>query len=235
MMMNPMQEQLHLRFDKELERLNPRQRQAVEHIEGPVLVIAGPGTGKTQILAARIGNILRQTDTAPHNILCLTFTDTGRVEMRNRLFRFIGPDAYRIAIHTFHSFCNEVIQDNISYFGKLNLEPVSELEEVELFRALVDGIGGDNPLKRYGGDVYADTARLKNLFRLMKKEAWTPDFLEERIDAYLRELPTKEGFFTTGNTRSSSPGIPRRRRSPGRRSAWRSCAAACACIPATRR
>lgn len=209
MMMNPMQEQLHLRFDKELERLNPRQRQAVEHIEGPVLVIAGPGTGKTQILAARIGNILRQTDTAPHNILCLTFTDTGRVEMRNRLFRFIGPDAYRIAIHTFHSFCNEVIQDNISYFGKLNLEPVSELEEVELFRALVDGIGGDNPLKRYGGDVYADTARLKNLFRLMKKEAWTPDFLEERIDAYLRELPTKEGFFYKRKYKEFQPGDPK--------------------------
>src|SRR5579862_4062911 len=109
-------------FDQAFEKLNPAQRQAVENIEGPVLVIAGPGTGKTQILATRIGKILQQTDTPAHSILCLTYTDTGRVEMRNRLFNLIGPAAYRVNIHTFHSFCNEVIQDNLYYFGKQNLE-----------------------------------------------------------------------------------------------------------------
>src|SRR5579872_4437193 len=92
-------------FAEALARLNPAQREAVSAIEGPVLVIAGPGTGKTQILAGRIGKILQDTDTPPHSILCLTYTDTGRVEMRNRLFRLIGPAAYRVNIHTFHSFC----------------------------------------------------------------------------------------------------------------------------------
>ncbi|NNM94320.1 MAG: UvrD-helicase domain-containing protein, partial [Bacteroidia bacterium] len=98
-------------------KLNTAQRQAVDAIDGPVLVIAGPGTGKTQILAARIGQILKQTDTKAGNILCLTYTETGRVEMRNRLFTLIGSAAYRVSIHTFHSFCNEVIQDNLSYFS----------------------------------------------------------------------------------------------------------------------
>src|ERR1700679_1819430 len=119
-------------FNQAFEKLNPAQRAAVEHIEGPVLVIAGPGTGKTQILATRIGKILQNTDTPPHCILCLTYTDTGRIEMRNRLFTLIGPAAHRVNIHTFHSFCNEVIQDNLTYFGRQNLESISELEEIEL-------------------------------------------------------------------------------------------------------
>ena len=87
-------------FNQELENLNTAQREAVETIDGPVLVVAGPGTGKTQIIAARIGYILKQTDTQPQNILCLTYTDPGTIAMRNRLLQFIGPTAYRVQIHT---------------------------------------------------------------------------------------------------------------------------------------
>src|SRR5580658_10493566 len=134
-------------FNQAFEKLNPAQRAAVENIEGPVLVIAGPGTGKTQILATRIGKILQETDTPAHGILCLTYTDTGRVEMRTRLFNIIGPDAYRVNIHTFHSFCNEVIQDNISYFGRQSMEAISELEELELFNELLKNLPIESRLK----------------------------------------------------------------------------------------
>src|SRR3990167_3480543 len=91
-------------------KLNPAQRLAVETIEGPVLVIAGPGTGKTQILSLRIANILRQTDTSPDSILALTFTNSGVNSMRKRLVELIGSTAYRVPIHTFHSFANEIIK-----------------------------------------------------------------------------------------------------------------------------
>ena len=121
-------------FLREIERLNPAQREAVDAIEGPVLVIAGPGTGKTHILAARIGNILLQTDTQPHNILCLTFTDAGVQAMRQRLLQLIGPDAHKVHIFTFHSFCNTIIQDNLDLFGRRELEPLSDLERVEIIR-----------------------------------------------------------------------------------------------------
>src|SRR6201991_1107680 len=136
------------KFRQEYAKLNPQQKLAVDTIEGPVMVIAGPGTGKTQILASRIGKILRDTDFLPQNILCLTYTDAGTVAMRRRLTDFIGPDAYRVHIHTFHSFCNEVIQDNLSLFEKNVLDPISDLEKIQLLKALIDGFSKDNPLKR---------------------------------------------------------------------------------------
>ncbi|MEL6276400.1 MAG: UvrD-helicase domain-containing protein [Bacteroidota bacterium] len=64
-------------FQQELDRLNTAQRAAVEQVEGPVMVLAGPGTGKTHLLAARIGNILLKTDAQAGNILCLTYTEAG--------------------------------------------------------------------------------------------------------------------------------------------------------------
>ena len=72
-------------FRRFLDTLNTAQRRAVEEVEGPVLVIAGPGTGKTHILTARIGNILLTTDARAQNVLCLTFTDAGANAMRQRL------------------------------------------------------------------------------------------------------------------------------------------------------
>ncbi|HVF96878.1 MAG TPA: UvrD-helicase domain-containing protein, partial [Flavisolibacter sp.] len=107
-------EKLLQKFTEEYNRLNEQQRRAVDQTEGPVMVIAGPGTGKTQILSARIGKILLSDGSVePNNILCLTYTDSGAVAMRRRLAGFIGPDAYRVHLATFHAFCNDVIQDNL--------------------------------------------------------------------------------------------------------------------------
>lgn len=189
--------------------LNPEQRAAVDQLEGPVMVIAGPGTGKTQVLALRIANILRQPDMDAGNILCLTYTENGAIEMRNRLLKIVGNAAYKIHIHTFHSFCNEVIQDNLTWFGKLDLEPIGDLEEIELFYKLIDDIPADNVLKRFRGTVYYEKNRLKELFALMKKEAWTPEYLNERIDVYLKELPAKEGFFYKRKYKTFNAGDPK--------------------------
>src|SRR3954451_19443057 len=129
---------LQKKFEQEFEKLNPQQRKAVDTIEGPVMVIAGPGTGKPQILAARIGRILLDTDALPSNILCLTYTDAGVIAMRRRLQAFIGPDAYKVNIYTFHAFCNDVIQENLSLFERNSLDAISDLERIELFKELID-------------------------------------------------------------------------------------------------
>ena len=182
-------------FNTEYKKLNDNQRLAVDTIEGPVMVIAGPGTGKTQILASRIGKILLETDTLPENILCLTYTDAGVVAMRKRLLQFIGPDAYKVNIYTFHAFCNDVIQDNLSMFEKNSLDPISELERIELFKKLIDTLPKNHPLKRYRGDVYYEVSNLQGLFSNMKKEGWTPEFMIQHIEAYLQELPNDESLI----------------------------------------
>src|SRR6201746_2322775 len=169
------------KFQQALAQLNPEQLAAINKMDGPVLVIAGPGTGKTQILAARIGKILTETDASAHEILCLTYTDAGAVAMRKRLFDFIGPDAYRVNIYTFHAFCNEIIQENLDYFGKLSLDPLSDLESAIFFRELVDAFPNDHVLKRFTGEIYFDAPNLKSLFSTMKSEAWDEPAMEKAV------------------------------------------------------
>jgi ATP-dependent DNA helicase UvrD/PcrA len=188
-------ERLEKRFAEEYNRLNEKQRLAVDAIEGPVMVIAGPGTGKTQILASRIGKILLETDAFPQNILCLTYTDAGVVAMRKRLLQFIGPDAYKVNIYTFHAFCNEVIQENLSLFEKTALDPVSDLEKIELFKQLIDSFPKNHPLKRYRGDVYFEIHNLEKLFSTMKREGWSPSFINQKIDEYISDLPNRDDFI----------------------------------------
>src|SRR5258705_10188053 len=188
-------ERLENKFLEEYNKLNPQQRKAVDTIEGPVMVIAGPGTGKTQILASRIGKILLDTDTAPQNILCLTYTDAGVVAMRKRLLQFIGPDAYKVNIYTFHAFCNDVIQENLFLFEKTALDPVSDLEKIQFFKELIDSFPKNHPLKRYRGDVYFEINNLQSLFSAMKREGWPAEFINEKIDEYLADLPNRDEFI----------------------------------------
>src|SRR3954453_10740557 len=175
--------------------LNEQQKLAVNTIEGPVMVIAGPGTGKTQILSARIGKILLNTDASPQNILCLTYTDAGVVAMRKRLLSFIGPDAYKVHLYTFHAFCNDVIQENLSLFEKTSMDPISDLEKIELYKKLIDTLPKNHPLKRYRGDVYFEVNNLQSLFSTMKREGWSPEFINGKIDEYVKSLPTRDEFI----------------------------------------
>ena len=88
-------------FEDRYQKLNDEQRQAVDTIEGPVLVVAGPGAGKTELLSMRVANILRLTDALPGNILCLTFTEAAALNMKERLAGLIGPDAYKALVDLF--------------------------------------------------------------------------------------------------------------------------------------
>jgi len=194
------------------ELLNENQKEAVTQIEGPLFVLAGPGTGKTQILALRLGYILQQTDTQPYNILCLTYTDAGTIAMRKRLLQFIGPTAYNLHIYTFHAFTNQVIRENMHFFGGIReLQPLTDLEKTEVFMDLIDQIPPDNPLKRFKGSVYYDKKNLESLFNDMKREGWDPEFVRIKVDQYLENLkddpdmyykrrtPTKAKIYEKGD------------------------------------
>ncbi|MFT7121431.1 MAG: DNA helicase-2/ATP-dependent DNA helicase PcrA, partial [Neolewinella sp.] len=196
-------------FQTELDRLNPAQRAAVEKIDGPVMVLAGPGTGKTHLLAARIGNILTETDTGAHNILCLTFTEAGVKAMRERLLKFIGPEAHRIGIFTFHGFCSNLIQQNLQYFGKLDLEPLGELEQIRVIRSLLDGLDQNTPLRQGYHDPYFYEPHLKHLFSAIKSENWELDDMEQKIDRYQKDLPTHPDFTYKRKYKDKAKGDPK--------------------------
>ncbi|KKU87228.1 MAG: UvrD/REP helicase [Microgenomates group bacterium GW2011_GWF2_47_9] len=126
-------------FETAYKELNNEQKLAVDTLDGPIMVVAGPGTGKTQTLALRIANILLKTDTDPDAILALTFTESAAKEMRERLTRFIGAAAYYINISTFHSFCVDVIKTHPSHFTiDPSVEPLSDLEKLKILRRLID-------------------------------------------------------------------------------------------------
>ncbi|MBK6901666.1 MAG: ATP-dependent helicase [Saprospirales bacterium] len=194
------------RFLQEIAKLNESQRRAVDHIDGPVLVIAGPGTGKTHILAARIGRILLETDTQAQNILCLTFTDSGVQAMRKRLLEWIGPEAHRVHIYTFHSFCNTIIQDNLELFGHRNLEPISDLERIELIRDLLGELPSEHLLKRQVGNPFQYEQQLADLFQRIKGENWGAEHVLEQIDRYVESLPSREKYRYKVNTRNNKKG-----------------------------
>lgn len=181
-------------FLAEIGKLNDAQRRAVDQIDGPVLVIAGPGTGKTHILAARVGRILMETDTPAEGILCLTFTDAGVRAMRKRLLQWIGPEAHRVNIYTFHSFCNSVIQDNLELFGHQDLVPLTELERIELIRELIEALPPDHLLKSQIANPFQYEKQLADLFERVKGENWTTAYVLEQIDRYLESLPEREEY-----------------------------------------
>ncbi|MCL4358480.1 UvrD-helicase domain-containing protein, partial [Patescibacteria group bacterium] len=124
------------KFSELYQKLNPEQKQAVDEIEGPVMVVAGPGTGKTYVLTLRIANILRETDTRPENILVLTFTESAAAAMRRRLVEIIASPAYQVEINTFHGFCNEIIKSYPEEFSEVisrqNITEVDQINIIEL-------------------------------------------------------------------------------------------------------
>jgi DNA helicase II / ATP-dependent DNA helicase PcrA len=184
-------------FDARYAKLNTAQKEAVDAIEGPVMVVAGPGTGKTEILTLRIANIIRRVDINPENILALTFTEAGATNMRRRLVDIIGAPAYRVTIQTFHGFCNSVIKDYPEEFPRIigsesitEVDQVRAIEEVltsqpfELLRPIgnplhhVRGIlSAINNLKREGVDPAEFTSLVS---RAQTQFDETPDLYHEK-------------------------------------------------------
>ena len=119
--------------------LNAKQKEAVEYLDGPLLVLAGPDTGKTQLLSEKVAYILKNTDTNPGNILCLTFTETGASNMRERLKTIVGREADKVNVSTYHSFGSEVLLQYKNYAEDYDRILDSAIDEVTQYK-IVKGI-----------------------------------------------------------------------------------------------
>lgn len=199
-------------FKENYDRLNPQQKEAVDTIDGPVLVVAGPGTGKTQILTLRIANILRTTDVMPENILALTFTDNAAKNMRERLIEFIGVEAYKVKITTFHGFANDVIHNfpqkfaigkELSQLDDLkkhhiytkilsNLDPTSTYSEFLTFDQLTETNDISTPLLKPFGAPMLYLSAIVNAIETFKREFITIENIKETINESIELLLGEE-------------------------------------------
>ena len=179
--------------------LNEKQKQAVEYLAGPLLVLAGPGTGKTQLLSEKVVYILENTDTNPENILCLTFTETGARNMRERLVSLIGRDGMRVNIGTYHAFGAEILAKYKNYATEYTRSLDSAIDEVTQFKIVKelrdrlpgrDILRGDNVKDIISVISEAKSAGMtaEDLTRVAEQNAADSEILSGVIAPYLENV-----------------------------------------------
>lgn len=183
-------------YESRFTKLNDAQKSAVTTIDGPLMVIAGPGTGKTELLSMRAANILRSTDTLPENILCLTFTESGAQAMRQRLVDIIGSDAYKISVQTFHSFGTELINRYAEFFyNGASFQPASDVTLYEITRSIFDELPHDSPLSSTMNGEYTYLRDSMQVISELKRSSLTSDELRILLDDNERVLNAFEKDF----------------------------------------
>jgi len=179
-------------FKRALDDLNDEQLSAVNQIDGPVMVVAGPGTGKTQLLSTRVANILKITDTNPSNILCLTYTNKAAINMKERIVKLAGPEGSKLPVKTFHSFAGEVMNLYPDYFwnaARLSVAPDSI--QIEVIESIISQLPLDNPLALRFAGQYTLISEIRRSIGLAKDAGLTPAKLKAIIDvnlAYIDEI-----------------------------------------------
>ncbi|MBX4210416.1 ATP-dependent helicase [Candidatus Parcubacteria bacterium] len=181
-------------FKRYYTRLNKEQKKAVDTIDGPVMVIAGPGTGKTQILTLRIANILLKTDTSADSILALTFTEAGVYAMRKRLVEIIGSAAYKVSIHTFHSFCNDIILKYPEEFPRIiGSIHGSEVDQINIVEDIL-GKGEFEFIRPYGDNFYY-VRHILAAVRDLKREGKSPEDFKKEVAKKIKDFKNNSDVY----------------------------------------
>lgn len=190
-------------FTNAYSKLNTAQKEAVDHIDGPVMVIAGPGTGKTQVLALRIAQILQKTDTKADSILSLTFTNSGVRAMRDRLEGYIGADSHAVGISTFHSFALTLLE---KYYALLDFDVMPTLLADDEAVFLVDEILHSHDWNhiRPRGNPTQNFGDLKQLISILKRERISVDTFLSHVLGDIKTLQEDpESISTRGPSKGS--------------------------------
>jgi len=123
-------------YNEEFKKLNTAQKQVVEQISWPVMVVAGPWTGKTQIIWMRTANIIQNAWVNPENILITTFTEAWVIAIKKRLAKFIWSEAYKVKVATIHSFAQDIITSYPEKF--VEFKASSTIDDIESLQVLTD-------------------------------------------------------------------------------------------------
>ena len=126
-----------------LDDLNPAQREAVTHMEGPLLILAGPGSGKTRVITRRVAWLLEQ-GVRPYHILAITFTNKAAGEMRTRLVELLGPEANELWVQTFHAFGARFLRREAARAGLSPSFPIyDDADQLRLVKGILAELGAD--------------------------------------------------------------------------------------------
>ena len=154
-----------------LEELNERQREAVLYNDGPLLIIAGAGAGKTKTLTTKIAYLIEKKNVAPENILAITFTNKAAKEMKDRLFKTIGQTAKYLEVSTFHSFGLKLLRENYDALGyDKNFVIMDSDDSLTVVKKIIKDIG-------YDPKIYNPRA-IRNKISSCKNEMTTPEAYE---------------------------------------------------------
>lgn len=158
------------------------------------MVVAGPGTGKTQILTLRIANILKLTDTRPENILALTFTESGAASMRRRLTDIIGSPAYSVVISTFHGFCNDIIKNYPGEFPRIiGSQNITEVDQINIIEEAITNLSLKE-LKPFG-DILYYLRPILSAINDLKREGINPIQFEKIVQEELTAFNSIEDLY----------------------------------------
>ena len=170
-----------------LESLNPVQRKAVQHTEGPLLLLSGAGSGKTRVITHRIAYLIRHHDVSPYNILAVTFTNKAAGEMRSRLENLIGSISQHLWAATFHSTCARILRKDIERLGYSRSFTIYDTaDQLTLIKEIL------KRLQLRESDVHPKA--ILSTISKAKNELTTPemyaktvsDFFEERVELIYR-------------------------------------------------
>ena len=160
-----------------LANLNPAQREAVLHTEGPLLVIAGAGSGKTRVLTHRVAHLITALGVKPNEILAITFTNKAAGEMRERLTSMLGPVARAIWILTFHAACGRILRAEAERLGyRSNFTIYDSADQVRLVKQCLEELDKD-PKRFVPRGIHAQISNAKNLLL-------TPALYAERVASF---------------------------------------------------
>ncbi|MBE6146902.1 MAG: ATP-dependent DNA helicase PcrA [Firmicutes bacterium] len=168
----------------DLENLNEKQKEAVLKTEGPLLILAGAGSGKTRVLTTRVAYLIKEIGISPYNILAITFTNKAAKEMQNRLTGLIGEVAKNIQVSTFHSFGLKILRENYEYLG------------YDRNFCIMDSDDSQSVIKRILKDLDLDPKQynptaIKSKISGCKNELVTPDMYEKYATSEFEEIVLK--------------------------------------------
>jgi DNA helicase-2/ATP-dependent DNA helicase PcrA len=176
-----------------LESLNPTQLDAVEHTEGPLLILAGAGSGKTRVLTHRVAYLLDQGLAAPEEVLAITFTNKAAREMKDRVALLVGPDSRRMWVSTFHAFCARILRVHAEKLGyKREFTIYDSPDQVRLVKRCIVELGKD-PKRFNPRSFQAQISSAKNVLLapddfLRNTEGYIAENVAEVYDLYQKRL-----------------------------------------------